>query len=90
MIVVNGQRSHNPSKRTQEFSDALRNASENYGYTLLTGQTMFALVQRALGGAEEADLTGIRRRLARHSGLLDADTALGEAEEKQQDAGPIF
>jgi hypothetical protein len=90
VIVVNGQRGQNPSKRPQEFSNALRNAAENYGYTLLTGQTMFALVQRALGGAEEADLTGIRRRLASHSGLLDADTALGEAEEEQQDAGPIF
>lgn len=92
IIVVSGQRARNPSKRTQEFTDALGNASENYGYTLLTGQTMFALVQRALGGAEEADLTGIRRRLADHSGLLGADTALGEAEveEEQQDVGPIF
>lgn len=92
IIVVNGQRTQNPSKRTKEFTDALAIASENYGYTLLTGQTLFALVQRALGGAEEADLTGIRRRLASHTGLLDAETALGEVEveEEQQDAGPIF
>ncbi|HEX6031395.1 MAG TPA: hypothetical protein VFY90_08180 [Tepidiformaceae bacterium] len=89
LIVVTGHRAQEPSQREPEFSDPLRIACENYRFGLLTGQTLFALVQRALGGADEAALTGIRRRLLATHGLLSTEAALGDVTEGT-DAGPIF
>lgn len=89
VAVVNGFRGTDPPARGQQYTDALRNACDNYRYTLLTGETLFSLVQRALGGADEATLTGIRRRVLAGRGLLAGETALGEVEEGK-DAGPIF
>jgi hypothetical protein len=89
LIVVTGHRTREPSQREQEFSDPLRIACENYRFGLLTGQTLFALVQRAVGGADEAALTGIRRRVLATHGLLSTDAALGDVAEGT-DAGPIF
>ncbi|MGE5596545.1 MAG: hypothetical protein ACM3S1_10990 [Hyphomicrobiales bacterium] len=89
VVVVNGERVKEPEQRGQEFTGALRIACENYRYCLLTGSTMFALMQRALGGADEATLTGIRRRILSTNGLLELEAALGEVEE-ESDTGPIF
>jgi hypothetical protein len=89
VIVANGFRSKDPAERGQEYSDTLRIACENYRYTLITGQALFALVQRALGGADDAALLGIRRRLVGRTGLVPLEAALGEVEEAS-DAGPIF
>jgi hypothetical protein len=89
IIVVNGENATAPDQRKKEFTDALRIASENYRYTLMTGQTLFGLVQRALGGAEAEALDGMRRRILRSSGLLELPAALGEAEEAT-DTGTIF
>jgi len=89
IVVVNGYRSHPLDSRTDQFTDALRIACENYRYSLLTGDTLFALVQRALGGADESMLTGMRRRILGRPGLIPKEVALGEAEE-ESDAGPIF
>ncbi|MBI5947350.1 MAG: hypothetical protein HY875_04350 [Chloroflexi bacterium] len=89
IIVVNGQRSMPPDDRRERFTDALRIACENYRYCLVTGETLFALVQRALGSADHGALTGIRRRLVATNGLLETANALGEVEQGK-DSGPIF
>jgi hypothetical protein len=89
LVVANGYRVKDPAERGPEFSDTLRIACENYRYTLVTGQTLFALVQRALGGADEGSLLGIRRRLVGRPGAVTLEVALGEVEE-ESDAGPIF
>ncbi len=89
LIVVNGYRAHALESRGEQFTEALRIACENYRYALLTGETLFALVQRALGGADAAALTGIRRRILGRAGLLPREVALGEVEE-ESDTGPIF
>ncbi|MGI8925237.1 MAG: hypothetical protein ACR2HN_01160, partial [Tepidiformaceae bacterium] len=89
VVVVNGRRRESPDGRPAQFSDALRIACENYRYCLLTGETLFALAQRALGGADEAALMGMRRRILSTNGLLDPTAALGEIAEGR-DAGSIF
>jgi hypothetical protein len=89
IVVANGERAKPLDERGQQYTDALRIACENYRYTLLTGETLFSLAQRALGGADEAALTGLRRRLLGGTGLLNLDAALGEAEEESE-SGPIF
>jgi len=89
IVVVNGRRSEAPEARKEQYTEALRIACENYRYCLVTGETLFALVQRALGGADNAALTGIRRRLLSTHGLLTQEAALGDVSEGK-DAGPIF
>jgi len=89
IVVVNGKREWAPEQREDPFSEPLRIACENYRYCLLTGETLFALIQRALGGADDAALTGIRRRILGTAGLLATDAALGEVEEGRE-SGPIF
>ena len=89
IVVVNGYNATQPDQRKQEFTDPLRIACENNRYALLTGQALFGLVQRALGGADEEALEGMRRRILRASGLLELPAALGEAEEPK-DSGTIF
>lgn len=89
MVVVNGHRLSAPSSRAQQFTDALKNACENYDYCLVTGETLFGIVQRALGKADEQLLRGVRRRVLAAKGLLDTEAALGNIEQGR-DAGPIF
>lgn len=89
IVVANGRREAAPENREQQFAKTLQVACENYGYTLVTGETLFAMVQRAVGGASEGELAGMRLRLLRAKGLVTTAIALGEAEEGT-DAGPIF
>jgi hypothetical protein len=89
LVVANGFRTKDPAERGQEYTDTLRIACENYRYSLVTGETLFALVQRALGGAEEGSLLGIRRRMVARPGTISLEAALGEVGE-ETDAGPIF
>jgi hypothetical protein len=89
IVVVNGRRGEDLEARGEQYTEALRIACENYRYCLVTGETLFSLVQRALGGADEAALTGIRRRLLGTHGLLTPEAAMGEVSENK-DAGPIF
>ncbi|MCY4393346.1 MAG: hypothetical protein OXE43_15075 [Chloroflexi bacterium] len=83
IIVVNGKRTITPTARKDQFSDALRIACENYGYALITGETLFSLVQRALGtdaeGATPFEAAG--RRLIHGRGLITTEQAVGETEE---------
>src|SRR5690606_12676545 len=89
IVIANGERTKAPETRETRLTPALRIACENYRYVLLTPETLLALVQRALGGADESELTQMRRRILRSSGLLELEQALGEAEEPQG-SGPIF
>ena len=86
IIVVNGKRHLNPSARREEFTAALRAACENYGYALLTGRTLFALVTRALeeGGVDGAPFEAAGRRLLHARGLVGTERALGEADEPDE------
>ncbi len=89
LVVANGKRETDPVSRGDQLAHTLEIACQNYGYTLITGETLFALLQRALGGASEDDLGGIRRRLMRAKGLLSTEAAVGEAEAGTE-SGPIF
>ena len=89
VVIANGFRTLEPASREDQVATTLRVACENYHYALVTSETLFALVQRALGGADEAALTGIRRRLLSARGLLGSGAALGDVEQST-DAGPIF
>ena len=89
LVVVNGHRMKDPADRPREFSETLRVACENYRYGLITAQTLFALVQRALGGADDTWLAGARRRILSASGEIARESAMGELTEGS-DAGPIF
>ncbi|WP_322797456.1 hypothetical protein [Tepidiforma sp.] len=89
LVVANGFREQDPDQRKDEFSEALVRACENYRYGLLPGRELFELVKRALGGADEATLLGLRRRMLARAGLLSAETLLS-ADEQAPETGPIF
>lgn len=89
LVVANGFRAIALENREQQLAATLRIACENYGYGLMTGETLFALAQRALGGAGDGELASTRRRIVRAKGLLTTEAALGGAEEGR-DTGPIF
>jgi hypothetical protein len=65
-------------------------ACENYRYALVTARTLFDLVRRALGAAEEAALLGIRRQMLQGAGVLASERLLGLAGEETPETGPIF
>ena len=90
IVIANGFREKDPDQRAGELSEPLRIACENYRYALVTTRTLFEVVKRVLGGADEAALLGLRRRLMSGSGLLTLELLLGEASEQTTDAGPIF
>lgn len=79
IIVVNGKRHLNPAARREEFGAPLRTACENYGYALITGQTLFALVRRAL--EDDAPFEAAGRRLLHARGLVGTEQALGETDD---------
>lgn len=90
IIVANGMRTVAPEDRENQFTLQLRIACENYRYTLVTGETLFALVQRALGNADAGFLTGARRRLMSRIGLLSREEALGEVEASEESGTALF
>jgi len=90
ILVASGWRDKDPEERGEELSTPLRIACENYRYSLLTSRTLFELTRRVLGGADDATLLGIRRRLIAGAGLLSTEALLGEAAEETSDSGPIF
>lgn len=80
IVIVNGQRETALDQRSEQYTEALRVACENYRYALMTAETLFTLVQRILGGADEATLLGVRRRLFAGSGLLTLESLRTEPE----------
>ena len=81
IIVVNGERLSDPNVRKQPYSDTLRNACDNFGYTLITGDALFALVSYALERREDSQhehangpdaglLADIRATILETDGLL--------------------
>lgn len=90
IVIANGLREKDPEQRTDELGEPLRVACENYRYSLITSRTLFELIRRVLGGAEDSTLLAVRRRLMAGGGLLDLDQLVGEAREEKKDSGPIF
>lgn len=78
LVIANGERGDPPEQRKRQYTDPLRIACENYRYGLMTADTLFALAQRALGGAEEDELAAMRRRIARARGEVTEELALGD------------
>ncbi len=78
IVVVNAYRDQAPDQRGEAFTESLRIACENYHYSLITAETLFALLQRVLGGGDDAFLLAIRRRLMNGAGLLTIDQVLSE------------
>lgn len=78
IVVVNAYRDQAPDQRPEPFTEALRVACENYRYALITAETLFALVRRVLGGADQSVLLAVRRRLMNGAGLLSLDQVLSE------------
>ena len=89
LVVVSGQRMTQPEQRKSQYSEALKLACENLQYGLLTGDTLFQMLQRAIGGASDEELEAMRRRILRSRGLLEQKVALGEAAEGEG-SGSIF
>lgn len=90
VIVANGWREKDPEQRDEELSAPLRIACENYRYSLVAARSLFELVRRALGGADDATLLAIRRRIMSGSGLLNFGELTGQNSEEQEQSGPIF
>lgn len=90
MVIANGFRMTEPDQRSEETSEPLRIACENYRFGLVTARDVFELVRRVLGGADEATLLGLRRRIMAGKGHLTLERLLGEVGEETPDAGPIF
>ncbi|HMO96535.1 MAG TPA: hypothetical protein PKD27_10480 [Tepidiformaceae bacterium] len=90
VIIANGLREKDPEQRSEELSEPLQVACENYRYGLITSRTLFELVRRVLGGAEDATLLGVRRRWLKGAGLVSLEELTGDAAEEKKDTGPIF
>lgn len=90
VIVANGYREKDPEQREEELSEPLRVACENYRYALLTSRTLFEVVRRALAGADDSTLLGVRRRIMQATGLLTVESLTGEQSEEASSSGPIF
>jgi hypothetical protein len=90
IVIANGWREKDPDQREEELSQPLRLACENYRYGLLSARSLFELVRRALGGADEATLLAIRRRVMSGAGALTTEALLGETTDETADSGPIF
>jgi hypothetical protein len=82
VIAVNGERQKDPKKREEPLSETLINACENFGYALITGESLFKLVSYALEGADTKTLATIRRTILEAEGLL----VIQEDDNLQEDA----
>ena len=78
VIVVNGERRKPPDRRTQPFSELLANACLNFGYALITGESLFALVSYALEGVDADTLASIRQSIVDTEGLLEVEEHDGD------------
>lgn len=86
VIVVNGKRLVHPKDRDEALSQTLINASANFGYALITGESLFQLVRHALEGADAETLAAIRRTILEAEGLVVIEE---EAEEEEQEEESI-
>ena len=71
IIVANGERLVDPATRAAPFSATLVNACETFGYALISGDALFALVRYAIEGAEVDTLAGIRETILTTDGMLE-------------------
>lgn len=77
LIVVNGQRTQPPDRRTEAYLDALRIAAESTRYALLPAPDLFAAA-RAAPGIDGAALAALRLRLIDTDGVVSLSDLLGE------------
>lgn len=70
IIVVNGFRLTPPGERGQQYTDALRVASENYRYALLTTRQLLELVRAALSDNSDESLRQLRSRVLATDGPM--------------------
>ncbi len=73
IVVVNGERLTDPSRRQQPYTEALLNACNNFGYALITGDALFALVTYALEDADADALAAIRDTILETDGLVQVE-----------------
>ena len=91
VIVVNGERLTAPAQRKAPYAETLANACANFGYALLTGETLFTLVTYALEGLDDAELTaeeGTETLAAIRESILTSDglVSVEETEESEVEA----
>ena len=90
VIVVNGQRLTAPQGREKPYSDLLVNACTNFGYALLSGDTLFTLVtyaleESALDDPDPGILAAIRDTILGSDGLVLVEEADEDADEDADD-----
>lgn len=70
VVVINGWRRRQPERRVYQATPALRIASENYRYAVVTGTQLFDLLRSAREDSDEENLRAIRRTILDAEGLL--------------------
>ena len=90
VIVVNGERLTAPQAREKPYSDLLVNACTNFGYALLSGETLFTLVtyaleESALDDPDAGILAAIRDTILSSDGLVLVEEADEDADEDLDD-----
>jgi hypothetical protein len=80
VIAVNGERQQDPKDRMAPLSETLVNACENFGYALITGESLFALVSYALEGADAEKMAANRQTILEADGLITIEEGDGEEE----------
>jgi hypothetical protein len=78
LVVVNGQRTQSPERRTAPHLDALRIAAESTRYALLPAPDLFAAARAALAGTDPSTLAAVRTRLVETDGVVSLADLLGE------------
>ena len=91
VIVVNGERRTAPQVRRAPYADTLANACANFGYALLTGETLFSLVTFALEEGDADTLAAIRETILTSDGLVSVeesdDAEDGAGDDAEDEAG---
>jgi hypothetical protein len=91
LVVVNGERLREPSMRQTPYDDALRVAAEATRYAIVTTDELFAAAVSALGGADEAALAALRKRLLETDGVATLrdllPAAAGETSDEEVASG---
>lgn len=88
VIVVNGFARRNPARRAEQASAALRVASENYRYALLTGAQLFEMVRSAKEDPSDDNLRALRETIISAEGPLPGAQVIEESTEAAEAVAP--
>ena len=80
LIVANGQRQDDPSRREVQYIDALRVASEATRYAVVTASDLYAAARLALTTPDGPALSEVRQRLATTDGIVSLEGLLPPTE----------